>query len=151
MPLSAMPFVEEAVFGAVRSLQAPQRYTGNNAAAANANARLSSQVNSMLCVSRFAHYVKMLGRDMVGSYRTGDEIQLELQNWLNNYINVSPKSNAELGARYPLVGGRVTVRERPGKPGVYGCVIQLQPQFQLDDVSATFRLVTDIVAPGAQR
>jgi type VI secretion system protein ImpD/type VI secretion system protein ImpC len=151
MPLSALPFVEEAVFGAVRSLQAPQSYTGANAAAANANARLSAQINAMLCVSRFAHYVKMLGRDMVGSLRTDDEVEHELQTWLNKYINVSPSPNADVRVRYPLVGGRVTVRERPGKPGVYGCVIHLQPQFQLDDVSATFRLVTDVVAPGAQR
>jgi predicted component of type VI protein secretion system len=52
-------------------------------------------------------------------------------------------------ARYPLVGARLTVRERPGRPGVYGCVILLQPHFQLDDVTASFRLVTDIAAPGA--
>ncbi|MDE2197722.1 MAG: type VI secretion system contractile sheath large subunit [Rhodospirillales bacterium] len=151
MPISALPFTEEAVFGAVRSLQAPQQYTGANAAAATANARISSQLNSMLCVSRFAHYVKMLGRNMVGSYKTADEIEVELQNWLNEYINVSSRAGGETRARYPLIGGRVTIRERPGRPGVFGCVIHLQPQFQLDDVAATFRLVTDIVAPGSQR
>ena len=62
MPLSALPFSEELVFGAVRSLQVPQRYPGATAAAADANARLSSQINSILCASRFAHYLKMKGR-----------------------------------------------------------------------------------------
>ena len=52
-------------------------------------------------------------------------------------------------ARYPLVEARVTVRERPGRPGVYGCACLLQPHFQLDDVTASFRLVTDLAAPGA--
>jgi predicted component of type VI protein secretion system len=52
-------------------------------------------------------------------------------------------------ARYPLVAAQVSVRERPGRPGVFGCIVRLQPHFQLDDVAASFRLVTDIAAPGA--
>lgn len=149
MPLSSIAFTEDAVFGAVRSLQAPQHYTGATAAAANANARLSTQINTLLCVSRFAHYVKMLGRSMVGSFRTGDEIERQLQSWLTGFINSNVSSGSDARAKYPLVSGRVTVRERPGRPGVFGCVVQLQPYFQLDDVSAQFRLTTDIVAPGA--
>ena len=151
MPLSAIPFAEEAVFGAVRSLQLPQQYQGANAQAAAANARLSSQINTLLCVSRFAHYVKMLGRDMVGAFRTAEEIEDQLQRWLSRYVNSNINVGSESRTRYPLVSGLVTVQERPGKPGVYGCVIQMQPHFQLDDVAAQFRLVTDIAAPGAAR
>jgi type VI secretion system ImpC/EvpB family protein len=151
MPLSAIPFAEEAVFGAVRSLQMPQQYMGPNAAAASANARLSAQVNTLLCVSRFAHYVKMLGRDMVGAFRTAEEIEDQLHRWIGRYVNSNINVGSESRARYPLVAGQVTVQERPGKPGVFGCVIQLQPHFQLDDVSAQFRLVTDIAAPGVSR
>ncbi|MBN8890241.1 MAG: type VI secretion protein [Rhodospirillales bacterium 70-18] len=149
MPLSAIPFSEDAVFGAVRSLQTPAQYTGPTAAAANANARLSTQINTLLCVSRFAHYVKMLGRGMVGSFRTGDEIERQLQSWLSGFVNSNVTSGSDTRAKYPLIAGRVTVRERPGRPGVFGCVVQLQPYFQLDDVAASFRLTTDIVAPGA--
>ncbi len=148
MPLSALPYGEEAVFSAVRSLQAPASFIGATAAAANANARLSAQINSMLCVSRFAHYVKIIGRDMVGSFRTAEEVEAQLQSWLTGYVNTSLSAGPEMRARYPLVAARVTVRERPGRPGVYGCVILLQPHFQLDDVTASFRLVTDIAAPG---
>jgi type VI secretion system protein ImpD/type VI secretion system protein ImpC len=149
MPLSSIPYTEDAVFGAVRSLQTPQQYTGATASAANANARLSTQINTLLCVSRFAHYVKMLGRSMVGSFRTGEEIERQLQSWLSGFVNSNVSSGSDTRAQYPLVSGRVTVRERPGRPGVFGCVVQLQPYFQLDDVSAAFRLTTDIVAPGA--
>ncbi len=148
MPLSALPYGEEAVFSAVRSLQAPASFIGHTAAAANANARLSVQLNSMLCVSRFAHYVKIMGRDMVGSFKTAEEIESRLQRWLTGYVNSSLSAGPEGRARFPLVAGRVTVRERPGRPGVFGCTMQLQPHFQLDDVSATFRLVTDLAAPG---
>jgi type VI secretion system protein ImpD/type VI secretion system protein ImpC len=149
MPLSALPYGEEAVFSAVRSIQAPATHIGATAAAANANARLSAQINSMLCVSRFAHYVKVIGRDMVGSFRTAEEVEAQLQSWAMSYVNSSLSAGPELRARYPLVGARITVRERPGRPGVYGCVILLQPHFQLDDVTASFRLVTDIAAPGS--
>ncbi len=150
MPLSSVPFTEEAVFGSVRGLQQPATYMGANANAANANARLSAQINTLLCVSRFAHYVKMLGRDMVGSMRGAEDIEMELQNWISGYVNGNLAGGADSRARFPLVAGRVLVRERPGKPGVYGCTVQLQPYFQLDDVNATFRLVTDIAAPGAR-
>lgn len=148
MPISALPYGEEAVFSAVRSLQSASAYIGPNAAAANANARLSTQLNAMLCVSRFAHYIKIIGRDMVGSFRTAEEVETQLRSWLIQYVNSSPAAGPEMRARYPLVAAEVSVRERPGRPGVFGCVIQLQPHFQLDDVAASFRLVTDLAAPG---
>ena len=148
MPLSALPYSEEAVFSAVRSLQAPASYIGRTAAAANANARLSAQLNSMLCVSRFAHYVKIMGREMVGSFKTAEEIESRLQRWLTGYVNANLAAGPESRARFPLVAGRVSVQELPGRPGVFGCTMHLQPHFQLDDVAATFRLVTDIAAPG---
>jgi type VI secretion system ImpC/EvpB family protein len=150
MPLSVLPYSEEAVFSAVRSMQAPASFMGRTAAAANANARLSAQLNSMLCVSRFAHYIKIMGREMVGSFKTADEIETRLQKWLIGYVNSNLESGPESRARFPLVAGRVSVRELPGRPGVFGCTMHLQPHFQLDDVTATFRLVTDIAAPGMQ-
>jgi type VI secretion system protein ImpD/type VI secretion system protein ImpC len=143
-----LPYGEEAVFSAVRSLQAPASYIGRMAAAANANARLSVQLNSMLCVSRFAHYVKIMGREMVGSFKTAEEIESRLQRWLTGYVNANLAAGPDSRARFPLVAGRVSVHELPGRPGVFGCTMHLQPHFQLDDVAATFRLVTDIAAPG---
>jgi type VI secretion system ImpC/EvpB family protein len=149
MPLSALPYSEEAVFSAVRSLQLPASFVGRTAAA-NANARLSAQLNSMLCVSRFAHYIKIKGRELVGSFKTADEIESRLQKWLIGYVNSNLQSGPEGRARFPLVAGRVSVHELPGRPGVFGCIMHLQPHFQLDDVAATFRLVTDIASPSLQ-
>jgi type VI secretion system ImpC/EvpB family protein len=144
MPLSAIPYSEELVFGAVRSVLTPQRSAGPTATIADANARLSSQINSILCASRFAHHLKMKGRQMVGSFKTADEIQRGLQQWLTTFINGNMNANGETRARFPLVNGKVTVSELAAKPGVFGCVLQLQPHYQLDDVSATFQLVTDL-------
>ncbi len=148
MPLSALPYGEEAVFSAVRSMQASASFMGPTAAAANANARLSAQLNSILCASRFAHFVKIIGRSMVGAFKTASEIERELRDWLSGYVNTNLAGGPETRARFPLVSANVSVRERPGRPGVFGCTVLLQPHFQLDDVSATFRLVTDITAPG---
>jgi type VI secretion system ImpC/EvpB family protein len=144
IPLAAVPNSEELVFGTVRSLLSPRRHTGPTAAAANANARVSAQLNSILCASRFAHYLKMMGRHITGSFRTADEIERQLQNWLTRYVNGNVSSGGESRARHPLVAGQVEVREHIGKPGSYGCVVRLQPHHQLDDVTATFQLVTDI-------
>jgi type VI secretion system ImpC/EvpB family protein len=148
MPLSALPFGQEAVFAGVRSLHMPARFGGPNEAVANANARFSSQLNSMLCVSRFAHYIKLLGREAVGSFRSAEEIEKRLHDWLQSYVNSNLSSSGDVRARFPLVAARVTVREKPGQPGRFACTVQLQPHFQLDDVAATFRLVTNIAAPG---
>jgi type VI secretion system protein ImpD/type VI secretion system protein ImpC len=148
IPVCALPYSREMVFGAVRSLQAPARHMGTNAAAADASARLSAQVNALLCAARFAHYLKVMGRDMVGSIQTADEVQRRLHDWLQRYVNANRNATGEQRARYPLTEGRITVEEKPGKPGVYGCTVQLRPHHQLDDVSATFILLTEISAPG---
>ncbi len=142
IPLAAIPHADELVFGAARSPLVPQRFTGVNSDAANANARLSNQINTIMCASRFAHYVKMLGRQMVGSFKTAEEIEEVLDGWLKQYV----RSNApyETRARYPLIAGKVSVHEMTGKPGSFGCTVFLQPHYQIDDVAASFQLVTDL-------
>ena len=149
LPVGSLPFGPELVFGASRSMQAPATYIGTNAAAADANARLSSQVNSMLCAARFAHLLKVMGRDMVGAFRTSDEIERQLNSWLQGYVNTNINSTSESRARFPLIEGSVQVRERLEKPGVFGCTMHLRPHYQLDDVAAAFHLVTELAAPSA--
>lgn len=148
MPLTGLPFSADVAFIALRSVQTPRQFQGESGEAATANARISAQFNAMLCVSRFAHYVKVIGRDMAGSFKTADEIQRRLQDWLNRYVNTNVIAGPESRARAPLMAGQVTVREQPGRPGAFGCTIFLQPHFQLDDVNASFRLTTEITAPG---
>jgi type VI secretion system protein ImpD/type VI secretion system protein ImpC len=146
VPLTVLRNTVEAAFGACRSLQVAKSYVGPAAQAASANARLSAQLSTMLCVSRFAHYIKVIGRDRVGSYATAEECEAALQKWLSSYVNANTRAGPEMMARYPLADARVSVSELPGRPGHYGCTIHLQPQFQLDDVAATFRLVTELPA-----
>jgi type VI secretion system protein ImpD/type VI secretion system protein ImpC len=70
-----------------------------------------------------------------------------LHDWLQGYVNPGSSGGHDLRARFPLAAARISVREQPGRPGVYGCTVHLQPHLQLDDVTATFRLVTEIAGP----
>jgi type VI secretion system protein ImpD/type VI secretion system protein ImpC len=112
-------------------------------AVAQANQRISSQINSILCVSRFAHCVKMMGRDMTGSFLEPKDVENRLQRWLNAFVSGGGLSSVESTAKYPLQAARVEVRELASRPGVYNCTVHLQPHHQLDDIGATFRLVTE--------
>lgn len=143
--LCGLQGLPEASFGAVPTIHRPPRMTTD---LATANQRLSAQLNSLLCVSRFAHVLKLMGRDMVGSFADAGEIELRLQRWLSQHIG-GALGGSNSAARYPLRDARVEVREKPGKPGHFGCTILLQPHHQLDDVGASFRLVTEMKAPRA--
>lgn len=146
LPLLGLESLPELTFAAAPGLHKPPRMNGE---AADANQRLSTQFNAILCVSRFAHCIKVMGRDMVGAFRTPEEVERQLQRWLTGFTNSSGSAIGETAARYPLRNARVEVREQPGRPGTYGCVLHLQPHYQLDEVGAAFRLITDLQAPGA--
>ncbi|MEZ5666428.1 MAG: type VI secretion system contractile sheath large subunit [Alphaproteobacteria bacterium] len=123
-----------------------QHYREYKDAAAKVNARLSSMLQYVLCVSRFAHYVKVIGRDKVGSFATPEDCQAHIERWLRNYIDASPDASDEQRARYPLRSARVSVVERPGRPGDYVATVHLQPHFQLDQLISAFELVTEVSA-----
>jgi type VI secretion system protein ImpD/type VI secretion system protein ImpC len=140
IPLAALDGLAEACFGALPSLHRPPRMA---TAVAEANQRMSSQLNTLLCVSRFAHCVKLMGRDMTGSFLDPSEVQERLQQWLNGFIGGTGLATLDSTARYPLQDAQVEVRERRGSPGVYNCTVHLKPHHQLDEVGASFRLVTE--------
>ena len=120
-------------------------------AAADANAQLSSQFNAVLCASRFAHTLKMLGRLIVGSNSSADDIERKLQRWLSGYVDGNARAGTDTRARYPLSNARIEVHDIPSQPGHYGCTVWLQPHHQLDDVSTEFRLTTELGRVGSAR
>ncbi|WP_366657430.1 type VI secretion system contractile sheath large subunit [Fodinicurvata sp. EGI_FJ10296] len=135
-----------AIFYGNQSVHMPKDMSD---AAATANERLSSMIRYVLCISRFAHYVKIMVRDRVGRFETPETIEDHLSRWLMNYTTANDRASEEMKARYPLRDGVVQVRDVPGKPGAYRCVINVQPHFQLDQVVSSFRLVTELNAIGA--
>jgi len=132
-----------AFFGA-QSCQKPKKYDTD---AANANARLSTQLQYLLAMSRFAHYLKAIMRDKIGSFMTRKECEDYLNRWISNYVVSSEDAGMELKAKHPLKEARVEVAEIPGKPGCYRAVAFLKPHFQLDELTVSLRLVADLPPP----
>ena len=143
VPLSKASYVSACVFYSNQSLHWPKVY---DRAAPSANARLSAMIQYVLCASRFAHYIKVIGRDKVGSFATAGEFEDYLRRWLQAYCVANDDAPQTIKARYPLREADVQVRDITGRPGSFGCTVHLKPHFQLDEVSTAFRLVTELVA-----
>ena len=129
------------------SLHRPARLFGSEVA--RVNERLGTMLNYILCVARFAHYLKVIGREWIGSFQSASECETRLQRWLNDYTSGGDDMDYDAKARYPLREGRITVSEISGRPGAYECRVALRPHFQLDQVVSEFHLVTTIEEPRA--
>ncbi len=121
----------------------PKIYTQDSA---NANANLSSRLPYVLAASRFAHYIKVMMRDKVGSFQTRGQVESFLNNWIADYVLLSDEAPQEMKARFPLSAARVDVTEVPGKPGAYKATCFLKPHFQMEELTASIRLVADLPA-----
>jgi type VI secretion system protein ImpC len=131
-----------AVFMGAQSAQKPKTYFDP---AANANAELSAKFNLLLCTSRFAHYLKVMARDKIGSFMEVGDVERWLNEWINNYVVANPQdAGEETKAKRPLADARVEVREVPGRPGWYEAIAYLRPHFQLETLTASLRLVATV-------
>jgi len=131
-----------AAFYSLPTLQRPKRHDRVDA---TRNAKLSALLQNILCVSRFAHYLKVLCRDREGSYADAGDIQKDLQVWLAKYTISGNDVPKELQAKHPLRSAQVQINEVPGKPGCYSSVIHLQPHMQFDQMTSSMRLVTEML------
>lgn len=143
IPLVHCKGTDYAAFFAVQSVNKPRLYNSDQA---NANARLSSQLQYILATSRFAHYLKSIVRDKVGSFMSRSECEEYLQKWIMQYVVASDNAGPETKARYPLREASVEVVEVPGLPGTFRAIAYLKPHFQLEGLSMSLRLVADLPA-----
>ncbi|SRR5216684_1721027 len=114
---------------------------------ANANANLSSMLPYMLAASRFAHYIKVIMRDKIGSFMTKENVAAYLNSWISNYVLLNDDAPQSVKASYPLREARVDVVDNPGKPGSYKATVFLRPHFQLDELTVSIRLVAELPPP----
>lgn len=142
IPAVTMPRTPYIAFYGNNSLQKPPSYKD---AVATTNAAMSSMMQYTLCVSRFAHYIKVICREKVGSFANETECESFLQQWLLKYTTANDDASVELKAKYPLREAKVTVAERPDKPGYMLCDIHIRPHFQLDNLTSSIQLTTEIV------
>jgi len=139
MPMSRTPYI---AFYGNNSVQKSQVY---NDTVATTNAAMSSMMQYTLCVARFAHYIKVICREKVGTFANENECENFLQQWLLKYTTANDDASVELKAKYPLREAKVSVVERPNKPGYMMCDMHIRPHFQLDNLTSSIQLSTEIV------
>jgi type VI secretion system protein ImpC len=141
VPLVHCKGTDYAAFFSVQSVNRPKLFDKD---AANANARLSAQLPYIFAMSRFAHYLKAMMRDKIGSFTSRDECQKFLNRWIAKYVLADDSASQAAKARLPLREASIQVSDIPGKPGAYRAVAFLKPHFQLDELTISLRLVADL-------
>ena len=144
VPLVHCKGTDYASFFSVQSCQKPKTYDTDSA---NANARLSTQLPYIMACSRFAHYLKAMMRDKIGSFMSREEAQIFLNRWITRYVTPDDLASPQTKARSPLREARIDVSDIPGKPGCYRAVAFLRPHFQLEELTVSLRLVAELPAP----
>jgi type VI secretion system protein ImpC len=142
MPVLHRKNTDIAAFIGAQSLQKPDEYDDPDA---TANARLSARLPYLFAVCRFAHYLKAIARDKVGSFKEKDDMQKWLQRWIMNYVDGNPEHSTEaVKAQKPLREAEVVVEEVEGDPGYYSARFYLRPHYQLEGLTASLRLVSKL-------
>ena len=141
LPLVAVPNTDYAAFFSVSSCASPKQYADD---AANMNSRLSCQLPYVLTASRFVHYLKVMARDNVGSYHTRGDWESYFNSWISRYVMLDDNASPTIQAKKPLHEAWVDVAEDSGRPGSYRVVAFLRPTFQLDELTISLRVVTQI-------
>lgn len=142
MPLIHRKNSDIAAFIGAQSLHQPAEYDD---ADATANANLAARLPYLFATCRFAHYLKCIVRDKIGSYKSRDDMQAWLQNWINQYVDfASASSPEEEKARRPLAAAEVVIEEVEGNPGYYTSKFFLRPHYQLEGLSVSLRLTSKL-------
>ena len=124
LPLCHYKNTDYSVFFGAQTVQKPKKYDRPEA---TANAAISARLPYIMASSRFAHYLKVMARDKIGSFMEAGDVERWLNRWISNYVNGNENAGQEMKARYPLREAKVEVREIPGRPGSYNAVAYLRP------------------------
>jgi type VI secretion system protein ImpC len=147
VPLVHCKGTDYAAFFSVQTVNKPKVY---DKAEANANSKLSAQLPYILAMSRFAHYLKAMMRDKLGSTMSRSQAEAFLNQWVMNYVVADDNASPAAKASKPLREARIEVMEVPGNAGALRAVAFLKPHFQLDELTVSLRLVADLPAPAGR-
>jgi type VI secretion system protein ImpC len=145
LPMIHAKGTDFAVFMGAQSCQKPKTYFDPDA---NANAELSAKFNLILCTARFAHYLKVMARDKIGSFMETRDCAQWLNEWIGKFCCDPTGASEETKAKYPLADAKVEVREVEGRPGWYEAVAYLRPHYQLETLTTSLRLVAEVPKKG---
>ncbi len=145
LPLCHYKNTDYAVFFGAQTTQKPKKYDRPEA---TANAAISARLPYMMASSRFAHYLKIMARDKIGSFMEASDCEEWLNRWILNYVNGNAASGQEMKAKYPLAEAKVQVKEIPGAPGSYNAVAWMRPWLQMEELTTSMRMVAKIPQVG---
>jgi len=145
LPLCHYKNTDYAVFFGAQTAQKPKKFDDP---AATANAEISARLPYIMATSRIAHFLKIMARDKIGSFMEASDAEEWLNRWIAGYVNASPGASAEMKARFPLAEANIEVKEVPGQPGVYSAVAWMRPWLQMEELSASMRMVATIPKAG---
>ena len=145
LPLCHYKNTDFAVFFGGQTCQQPRIYDNPDA---TANAAISARLPYMMATSRFAHYLKVMARDKIGTFMEAEDVEAWLNRWILSYVNAAEGGGQEIRAKYPLADAKVKVKEVPGQPGVYNAIAWLKPWLQMEELTSSLRLVAKIPTIG---
>jgi type VI secretion system protein ImpC len=146
LPLCHYKNTDYSVFFGAQTTQKAKKYDRPEA---TANAAISARLPYIMATSRFAHYLKVMARDKIGSFMEASDCERWLNRWIMNYVNGNEKAGQEMKARFPLREARVEVKEIPGKPGSYNAIAYMRPWLQMEELTTSLRMVARIPAAAA--
>jgi type VI secretion system protein ImpC len=149
IPLAFYKSKDYACFFSANSIQQPTKYVGRDGDYATANARLSARLPYLFLVSRLAHYLKVIQRENIGTAKEKEELQLELEEWINTLVTEMKNPDAELKARCPLSQASIEVEDIADNPGFYNVAMKVRPHFQIEGIDINLSLVSRL--PKAQK
>ena len=141
LPLCHYNDTHYAGFFGAQSTQSPKKYDRPEA---TANAAISARLPYIMATSRFAHFLKVMARDKIGSFMEASDCETWLNRWIQNYVNPMEGAGQEARAKYPLREAQIEVKEIPGKPGAYNAVAYLRPWLQMEELTTSMRMVARI-------
>ena len=141
LPLCHYKNEDYAVFFGGQTVQKPRKYDRPEG---TANAAISARLPYIMASGRFAHYLKVMARDKIGSFMEASNVEQWLNRWISNYVNGNENAGQEMKARFPLRAAQVEVREIPGKPGSYNAIAHLRPWLQMEELTTAIRMVARI-------
>ena len=139
LPLIHWKNTDYAVFLDGQTVNKPQEYDNPDA---TANASLSARLPYIFATCRFAHYLKCIVRDKIGSFKERADMERWLSDWISNYVTSDPNASEDVKAKYPLAEAKVTVDTIEGQPGYYSAKFYLRPHYQLEGLTTSLRLTT---------
>jgi type VI secretion system protein ImpC len=141
LPLCHYKNTDYAVFFGGQTAQKAKKYDRPEA---TANAAISARLPYIMATSRFAHYLKVMARDWIGSFKEASDVESDLNRWIKNYVNSNTAGGQEIRAKFPLRDAKVVVQEIPGQPGSYHAIAWMRPWLQFEELTTSMRMVASI-------